>query len=126
MSGADWIWGRGPAINKIPGYPAGVGGCLSVYVTLLYNTGMFGMLILSCVFCSICLRCLCNGQIGKIGLLFFAAWALTGIAEGHGIRRNCTLTLLQGASIAFCTRINFRRWNEQPWYSSVEMPRMSY
>ena len=126
MSGADWIWGRGPAINKIPGYPAGVGGCLSVYVTLLYNTGVLGMLLLFCVFCSMCSCGLRNGQIGKITLLFFASWALTGIGEGHGIRRNCTLTLLQGASIAFCTRISFQRRDDQQWFSPEEIPRMTY
>lgn len=104
MTGVDWLIGAGPVINRFPGMPTVIGGCLSVYVTLLRNVGILGMLLLLISFASVIRWGLRNGSRGKLVLLFFGVWAITGIAEGSNIRRGGGYRLLQGAAVAICSR----------------------
>lgn len=104
MSGIDWLVGKGPKINRIPGEPLMVGGCLSVYVTLLRNGGVFGMVLLFIAFLSLISAGSKGGSRGKIAILLFGAWALTGLGEGANIRRGGGYRFLQGAAFAMCSK----------------------
>ena len=105
MHGMDWVVGKGPCVINIPGMPKRVHGCLSVYVTLLYNVGVFGLFLLLLVFLSVYIRGWKTGPKGQLVILLFSVWAITGIAEGKNIRRSCTLCFVQGVAFAMCTRL---------------------
>ena len=122
MSGIDWLIGKGPEIIKDPQTGSHIGGCLSVYVTLLRFVGVFGLFLMLIYFMVMFRSAKRSGLYGQVALLFFMAWALTGIAEGAGIRRGNAIRLLQGVSLALCSKLQFQR-RESMW---VEGPDMSY
>ena len=117
MQGMDWVVGKGPCIIKAPGMPNRVYGCLSVYVTLLYNVGVFGLFLLFLAFLSVYIRGWKMGPKGQLVILLFSVWAITGIAEGRNIRRSCTLSFLQGAAFAMCTRLPIA-WDRRMRYGT--------
>ena len=120
MSGIDWIVGTGPEIIKDPMTGSRVGGCLSVYVTLLRFVGVLGVTLLAIYFIVMFRSVKKSGLYGQVALLFFMAWVLTGIAEGQGIRRGQSIRLLQGVSLALCSKLQFRR-NDEMWAMSQEL-----
>ena len=121
MSAMDWFVGAGPEIIKAPIAGNQIGGCLSVYVTLLRFTGIFGMILLAIYFLVMFHSVRRSGLYGQVALLFFMTWVVTGIAEGQGIRRGHAVRLLQGVSLALCSKLQFRRSDEM-WITS--MPNM--
>lgn len=125
MSGIDWFIGQGAEIIKNPQTGSQVGGCLSVYVTLLRFTGIFGLILLAIYFLVMLHSAKRPGLYGQIALLFFMTWVVTGIAEGQGIRRGQAVRLLQGVSLALCSKLQFRR-NDEMWFMSQEMSPMRY
>lgn len=109
MDGVDWIVGKGLEVVKDPMTGVRAGGCLSVYVTLLRFAGIIGLLLLALYFLAMWRSAKKAGFYGQIALLFFMTWAVTGVAEGCGIRRGYAVRLLQGMSLAFCSKLQFRR-----------------
>lgn len=120
MSGIDWLIGQGPEIIKDPQTGSYIGGCLSVYVTLLRFVGVFGLFLLLIYFIVMVRSAKRGGLYGQVALLFFMAWAVTGIAEGAGLRRGYALRLLQGVSLALCSKLPFQRKDEM-WHVPPEM-----
>lgn len=114
MSGIDWFIGAGPEIVRDNVTGSHVGGCLSVYVTLLRFVGVLGMSLLVIYFVVMFRSVKRSGLYGQVALLFFMTWVLTGIAEGQGIRRGQAVRLLQGVSLALCSKLQFRK-NEEMW-----------
>lgn len=114
MSGLEWFFGAGPEYYVSEMGPH-VGGCLSVYVTLLRFVGVFGMLLLMIYFMVQVSQGQKKGLYGQIAILFFLTWAITGLAEGQGIRRGHAVRLVQGVALALCSNLNFGRREEQ-WY----------
>ena len=103
MRGIDYIIGDGPHKSWFSEGPT-VGGCLSVYVTLLRTTGVLGLLLLSVYFLYMSRFLTSRNRRFQMAFLFFAVWAVTGVAEGSNIRRGYTTQLLLGMSLALCTK----------------------
>lgn len=112
MTGIDWLIGTGLEILKDPVFGVRAGGCLSVYVTLLRFVGVLGLMLLAIYFMVMLQSVRRLGLNGQVALLFFMAWVVTGIGEGQGIRRGQSLRLLQGVSLALCSRLKLRRDDE--------------
>ena len=125
MSGADWLIGQGAEIIKDPQTGSHVGGCLSVYVTLLRFVGVFGLVLLAIYFFVMFRSVKRSGLYGQVALLFFMTWVVTGIAEGQGIRRGQAVRLLQGVSLALCSKLQFRR-NDEMWIMQPGMNQVGY
>ena len=125
MSGVDWIIGTGPEITNNPLTGTSVGGCLSVYVTLLRFTGVCGLGLLT-VYFLIMLNSVNRASFyGQVAILFFMVWVVTGIAEGTGIRRGHSIRMLQGVSLALCSKLQFRR-NHEWWGEAPGMDQLGY
>ena len=126
MSGIDWLIGAGPEIIKDYTTGSHVGGCLSVYVTLLRFVGVLGLTLLAIYFVVMFRSAKRSGLYGQVALLFFMTWAVTGIAEGQGIRRGQAVRLLQGVSLALCSKLQFRRKEEMWIMPPPNMYQMGY
>ena len=100
MEGIDYIIGQGPLVSKSGN---GVGGALSVYVTLFRFCGLIGLVLLSIFMLKMSGNAFSSDGIRRIAFLLFAVWAITGVAEGSNIRRGYTMTMLLGMSLALCT-----------------------
>ncbi len=125
MSGIDWLIGAGTEVYKVETGQKVVGGCLSTYVTLLRFSGLIGLMLLGIYFLVMLHSARRSGFIGQVALLFFMTWVVTGIAEGKGVRRGFSLRLLQGVSLALCSKIPFQRRDEM-WVDSPTMSHMGY
>lgn len=125
MSGVDWLTGQGAEIIKDPQTGNHVGGCLSVYVTLLRFAGVLGLTLLAIYFLVMLRSVKRSGLYGQVALLFFMTWVVTGIAEGQGIRRGQAVRLLQGVSLALCSKLQFNR-NDEMWITSPGMNQIGY
>lgn len=113
MKGIDWLIGRGTvwAVYEA-GANAVVWGALCIYVTVFVVSGSLGIFAMLCYFFATVRRSLQIGQMGRIALLMFAVWAILGVGEGESLMRGYVIRLYQGMSIAFCTRLCFRRPDE--------------
>ena len=118
MTGIDWLIGQGAEIVTDSMTGSHVGGCLSVYVTLLRFVGVFGFFLLAIYFIVMFRSAKRAGLYGQVALLFFMTWAVTGLAEGQGIRRGHAVRLLQGVSLALCSKMRFARVGEDGVYYS--------
>ena len=104
MNAIDYIIGKGPFVIKQWTGNKTVGGAMSVYMTLVRDVGLLGLFLLFIHFCVVIGWSRRNGALGKIVLLIFMCWAITGVAEQIGIVRGKIICLVQGFAYALCTR----------------------
>lgn len=115
MTPVDVLIGAGVPMHKDPIAGYVVKGILSTYVSIFYTTGFFGVILLSLYCGSLWNQCRKRGIIGKVAILFFLTWAVTGLGEDQGIRRGHAVRMLQGVSLALCSNLCYHR-REQFWY----------
>ena len=122
MDGLDCIIGKGPLIVRNEnGYA--VMGAMSVYVTVYHNTGIVGCCLLLVYFVMMFYATRKLGETGLIAFLFFAAWAVTGVAEDSGLTRGQIIRMIQGVSLALCSKLQFWRM-DQMWGAPPEIPQI--
>lgn len=111
MNGIDYLIGKGPAITRNYDGSMFVSGGMSIYVGTFHNTGIIGVVLMALYFIYMYTFSQKNGNAGKMALLLFAAWAVTGVAESAGISRGQIMRLVQGMSVAFCSGLPLaRKW----------------
>lgn len=108
MSDLGHLFGMGLETIQVNGRKSEVSGGLSVYVTHYYQTGIIGCILMLVYFLKMVRYGLTHGNRGKVALFLFGVWAITGVGESVGIGRGCTIHLIWGMSLAFCTKRSFR------------------
>lgn len=125
MNGLDYFLGKGPLVVRNDNEYA-VLGAMSIYVTVYHNTGVIGCSLLLIYFSMMFYTTRRIGNIGLIAFLFFAAWAITGVAEDSGLGRGHSIRMIQGVSLALCSKLLSQRRNQMRYTTSVFQPMEYY
>ena len=81
-----------------------LGNFHSMYMQIFRQSGFVGILLFVLFSTALLFRGLQIGMRGKIVIMFFGVWALTGIGEAQPILRGGNTKMLLGLAIAFCSR----------------------
>lgn len=81
-----------------------LGNYHSVYFQIFRQSGYVGLMLFMLFALVLTWRGIHIGQRGRLLLMFFGVWALTGVAESQAILRGGNTKVLLGMAMAFCSR----------------------
>ena len=81
-----------------------LGNYHSVYAQIFRQSGYVGVAAFLLFTFVLVLRCFRIGPMGRLALMLFGVWALTGVGESQPILRGGNTKVLLGLAIAFCSQ----------------------
>ncbi len=100
-----------------------LGNYHSVYFQIFRQSGYVGSLLFALFAIGLMVRSVRMGTMGRLALMLFGVWALTGVGEAQPILRGGSTKVLLGLAVALCSRkfrqlpcvVPFRPFTQEAW-----------